>query len=326
MRSTSASLPADPRVATDASVFGTLARGSHALLERVADLGDGITAAIWRNEHAEARYIKPGHHTLSVYLQGGYTTHRQDLPHVFGAPGRVCMLPAEHESAWVIKQPMRLVHPYFAPEALAGHAVRLLDAEPRLFTLHDRTFIEDPHLAHWCTRIARLDWTDLDDRMRANALASDTLSYLVRTQGRTRALPVHGGLAPHVCRRIAAMIDAGLHLPLSIGMLAREANLSEFHFARMFRVSFGIAPHEWVMQCRLARACELLRHTALPLAAVADRCGFAGPTHFSRRFAAHAGASPSRYRQAWQGDAHAATDSLTRPHPGDPHACTAPRL
>ncbi|MDC6176704.1 helix-turn-helix domain-containing protein [Ralstonia solanacearum] len=326
MRPTSASLPADPRVAADASVFGTLARGSHAMLERVADLGDGITAAIWRNEHAEARYIKPGHHTLSVYLQGGYTTHRQDLPHVFGAPGRVCMLPAEHESAWVIKQPMRLVHLYFAPEALAGHAVRLLDAEPRLFTLHDRTFIEDPHLAHWCTRIAQLDWTDLDDRMRANALASDTLSYLVRTQGRTRALPVRGGLAPHVCRRIAAMIDAGLHLPLSIGMLAREANLSEFHFARMFRVSFGVAPHEWVMQRRLARACELLRHSALPLAAVADRCGFAGPAHFSRRFAVHAGASPSRYRQAWQGDPHAATDSLTRPHPGDPHACTAPRL
>lgn len=324
MRPTSASLPADPRVTADASVFGTLARGSRATLERVADLGDGVTAAIWRNEHTEARYVQPGHHTLSIDLQGGYTTHRQDLPHLFGAPGRVCMLPAEHESAWVIEQPMRFVHLYFAPEALAGHAVRLLDAEPRLFTLHDRTFIEYPHLAQWCTRIARLDWTDLDDRMRANALASDTLSYLVQTQGRTRALPVRGGLAPHVCRRIAAMIDAALHLPLSIGALAREANLSEFHFARMFRVSFGIAPHEWVMQRRLARARDLLRHSVLPLAAIADRCGFASPAHFSRRFAAHAGASPSRYRQAWQGDAHAATDFITRP--GDPHACAAPRL
>nr|CCA81864.1 hypothetical protein BDB_160102 [blood disease bacterium R229] len=93
MRPTSAFLPADPRVTADASVFGTLARGSRATLERVADLGDGVTAAIWRNEHTEARYVQPGHHTLSVYLQGGYTTHRQDLPHLFGAPGRVCMLP-----------------------------------------------------------------------------------------------------------------------------------------------------------------------------------------------------------------------------------------
>uniref|UniRef100_A0A0S4TWX3 Transcription regulator, AraC family n=1 Tax=Ralstonia solanacearum TaxID=305 RepID=A0A0S4TWX3_RALSL len=160
--------------------------------------------------------------------------------------------------------------------------------------------------------------------MRANALASDALSYLVRAQGRTRALPVRGGPAPHVCRRIAAMIDASLQLPLSIGVLAREANLSEFHFARMFRVSFGIAPHEWVMQRRLARARDLLRHTALPLVAIADRCGFASPAHFSRRFAAHAGASPSRYRQAWQGDAHAATDFISCP--GDPHACAAPRL
>ena len=292
----------DPRVTADASVFGTLARGSRASLERVANLGDGVTAAIWRNEHDEARYTQPGHHTLSVYLQGGYTTHRQDLPHLFGAPGRVCMLPAEHQSAWVIEQPMRFVHLYFAPDALAGHAVRLLDAEPRLFTLHDRTFIEDVHLAQACTRIAQLDWSDLDDRMRANALANDTLSYLVQTQGRTRALPVRGGLAPHVCRRIAARIDAELHLPLSLGELAAEANLSEFHFARMFRASFGVAPHEWVMQQRLTRAQDLLRNTPLPLATIAERCGFASASHFSRRFALQLGASPSRYRQAWQAD------------------------
>lgn len=204
MRPASTPLPADPRVTADASVFGTLTRGSRATLERVADLGDGVTAAIWRNEHTEARYVQPGHHTLSVYLHGGYTTHRRDQPHLFGAPGRVCMLPAEHESAWVIEQPMRFVHLYFAPEALAGHAVRLLDAEPRLFTLHDRTFIEDPHLAQGCTRIAGLDWTDLDDRMRANALASDTLSYLVRTQGRT---------APRRCAAAWRRTCAGASLP-----------------------------------------------------------------------------------------------------------------
>lgn len=65
MRPTSTPLPADPRVTADASVFGTLTRGSRATLERVADLGDGVTAAIWRNEHTEARYVQPGHHTLS---------------------------------------------------------------------------------------------------------------------------------------------------------------------------------------------------------------------------------------------------------------------
>ncbi|WP_104654393.1 helix-turn-helix domain-containing protein [Ralstonia insidiosa] len=301
MRPTHDPTSPDPRVTADASVFGTLARGSRASLERVVNLGDGVTAAIWSNEHDEAHYVQPGHHTLSVYLQGGYTTHRQDLPNLFGAPGRVCMLPAEHESAWVIEKPMRFVHLYFAPDALAGHAVRLLDAEPRLFTLHDRTFIEDAHLTQSCARIAQLDWSDLDDRMRANALANDTLSYLVQTQGRTRALAVRGGLAPHVCRRIASRIEAELHLLLSIGELAAEANLSEFHFARMFRASFGVAPHEWVLQRRIARAQDLLRSTTLPLATIAERCGFASPSHFSRRFATQLGASPLRYRQAWQG-------------------------
>jgi len=92
-----------------------------------------------------------------------------------------------------------------------------------------------------------------------------------------------------------------LHLPLSLGDLAAEANLSEFHFARMFRASFGVAPHEWVMQQRLARAQDLLRNTTLPLATVAERCGFASASHFSRRFALQLGASPSCYRRAWRG-------------------------
>ena len=149
------------------------------------------------------------------------------------------------------------------------------------------------------TRFTQLSRVPLD-RMRANALANDTLSYLVQTQGRTRALAVRGGLAPHVCRRIAARIDAELHLPLSLGQLAAEANLSEFHFARMFRASFGVAPHEWVMQQRMARAQTLLRTTTLALATIAERCGFASASHFSRRFSLQLGASPSRYRQAWQ--------------------------
>ena len=114
-------------------------------------------------------------------------------------------------------------------------------------------------------------------------------------------MAVRGGLAPHVCRRIASRIEAELHLLLSIGELAAEANLSEFHFARMFRASFGVAPHEWVLQRRIARAQDLLRSTTLPLATIAERCGFASPSHFSRRFATQLGASPSRYRQAWQG-------------------------
>lgn len=104
-----------------------------------------------------------------------------------------------------------------------------------------------------------------------------------------------------MCRRLAARIEAELHLAPSLGELAAEANLSAFHFARMFRASFGAAPHDWVMQQRMTRAQTLLRTTALPLATIAERCGFASASHFSRRFSMQLGASPSRYRQAWQG-------------------------
>jgi AraC family transcriptional regulator len=80
-------------------------------------------------------------------------------------------------------------------------------------------------------------------------------------------------------------------------MLAQLAALSEYHLARMFRISFGMAPYTWIAARRLDRARQLLKTTALPLQQVADACGYADLSHFGHRFRAGAGVSPSRYRQ-----------------------------
>lgn len=112
---------------------------------------------------------------------------------------------------------------------------------------------------------------------------------------------VTGGLAPGVKRHVLAWIDAHLDQPLTLADLAQQAGLSEFHFARMFRQSLNMAPHQYVMQQRMAKAQNLICHSALPLTEIALACGFSSPSHFSHRVKAATGLTPSQLRAAQRG-------------------------
>ncbi|MFE5942859.1 helix-turn-helix domain-containing protein [Streptomyces sp. NPDC056480] len=62
----------------------------------------------------------------------------------------------------------------------------------------------------------------------------------------------------------------------------------------------GIRLEQWLIAERLEAACRLLaspRTAALPVAAVAAHCGFASPSHFTRRFRAAYGTTPSEWRR-----------------------------
>ncbi len=282
------------------AVFDTMC-GTDATLERFAWLGDGMAAAIWQrdtDEHLTA-YARPGHHTLSCYLGGGYTTERGGAPGSYGAPRLLCTLPDWHESEWVVRGHLRLLHVYFMPEHFTRRAVLELDREPRELTLADRTYFEHPRLLQLCEALVATPWDGADARLRANEITHETLSALLTSQGvARRELRLRGGLAPLVRRRLADYIEDNLARPITLGMLAQLACLSEFHLARMFRVSFGMPPSAWTAQRRIERACTLLRTTALPLQQVADACGYADLSHFGHRFRAALGAPPGQYRKA----------------------------
>lgn len=64
-------------------------------------------------------------------------------------------------------------------------------------------------------------------------------------------------------------------------------------------VPSGMTPHGFIQQAKLARACALLCDEGwrdVPIARIADQCGFADAAHFSRAFHAHYGAAPTAWR------------------------------
>jgi AraC-like DNA-binding protein len=103
-----------------------------------------------------------------------------------------------------------------------------------------------------------------------------------------------GGLSPGV--RVREYIEAHLENNVSLEVLAGVAGLSISYFARAFKESEGVAPHDYLMRRRVHRALELLVRTDLPLSAIASASGFSDQSHFARRFRQHFGVAPSRYR------------------------------
>ncbi|MPN44151.1 hypothetical protein SDC9_191712 [bioreactor metagenome] len=111
-----------------------------------------------------------------------------------------------------------------------------------------------------------------------------------------------GGLAAQVRRRVLEYIDAHLARSeaLTLSQLAQVANLSEFHFARMFRQSMGCTPHGWIALKRLARARDLLGQPrgAPALEMVAAECGYSSASHLARSFRVEMGVTPTQYARA----------------------------
>lgn len=282
-------------------VFQSMSRSPNARLEHSAELGDGMAAALWTNHHDARDYQAPTHHTLSCYISGGTGTFRREQPGATGAPGKLCVLPADHQSAWVINGAISLAHVYVSQEQFALGCVTLLDREPRELQLREITFFDDEQQTRRFHQLINLNWNEPGERLLTSSLACELLDHALLNQvGLRSGLQLKGGLAAYQRRQLVDMIEQQLAEPLNIGQLAAHCALSPYHFARMFRQSFGLPPHQYLLARRLARARDLLRNSALGLGDIALACGFASASHFANRFKQTVGATPGEYRAAFR--------------------------
>lgn len=91
-------------------------------------------------------------------------------------------------------------------------------------------------------------------------------------------------------------MDRSYAEPLDIPALAAIACVSEAHFIRTFRDTFGETPHRYLQRRRVERAMFLLWHTDLSVTDICFDVGFASLGTFSRTFSAIVGETPSAYR------------------------------
>jgi AraC family transcriptional regulator len=98
-------------------------------------------------------------------------------------------------------------------------------------------------------------------------------------------------------RRLVEFVQEGLGTRISLGSLAAQVHLSPQHFARVFKASFGMTAHEYVLQMRIEAAVQAL-HEGLSssLSDVALSCGFSSHSHMAEVLRRHLGMTPSEVR------------------------------
>lgn len=98
-------------------------------------------------------------------------------------------------------------------------------------------------------------------------------------------------------RRVLDHIDQHLEEAITVAALADLANLSAFHFTRLFTATMGVPPFRYVSRRRLENAMFLLADGTLPLAEIAHRSLFSSQASFNRAFRRATGMTPGEYRR-----------------------------
>ncbi len=96
--------------------------------------------------------------------------------------------------------------------------------------------------------------------------------------------------------RAARYVETHSHEPCTLADLAAQADMSPFHFLRVYRRITGQTPHRHVLATRLRQAARRLRTGSDRITDVAIEAGFGDLSHFNASFVRHFRLSPGAYR------------------------------
>jgi AraC family transcriptional regulator len=132
---------------------------------------------------------------------------------------------------------------------------------------------------------------------RATSLLQRDNGHADRERGAATTTLARGGLTPWQVRQVNRHIDEALASTIRTDDCATAARLSTSHFRRAFKVTFGLTFFRYVNQRRIERAQEMMVMTDQPLCQIAEQCGFADQSHFTRVFRRVVGPSPALWRR-----------------------------
>lgn len=126
----------------------------------------------------------------------------------------------------------------------------------------------------------------------ATSLAAHLLSHYSKQAPDIRAC---GGLSQRSVRKALEYIHEHLGDTITLKAIAAAAGLSQFHFARQFKLKMGCSPYQFVLQKRIERAKELLIRGDHSITAIASELGFSDQSHLTLHFKRLTGTTPRAF-------------------------------
>ena len=97
--------------------------------------------------------------------------------------------------------------------------------------------------------------------------------------------------------RAVSYIDDNIYRKITLGQLAKEFNLSPYHFCRVFEKYFHMTPMRYVLMKKIEISKYLLTYTQDTLSGIASSLNFADQSHFSKTFKQFQKESPLAFRK-----------------------------
>jgi len=184
------------------------------------------------------------------------------------------------------------------------HYRELVQAFPDVTPIADRLFVVDGPRITCAGGTGAIDlaaW--LVDRHLGAAAARKALSILVSDGARSADSPQPMDIGdgetavrdPRL-RRALRILDHTLATPPRAGDLARRVGLSRRQLERLFREELDATPSAYSRRLRLRHGHWLVTRTQRSFTEIAQECGFADASHFSRNLKAAYGATPQALR------------------------------
>ncbi|MEJ2044021.1 MAG: AraC family transcriptional regulator [Reinekea sp.] len=184
------------------------------------------------------------------------------------------------------------------PEFLKTVAHEVADFAPGCIELPHKRGFRDPFLYQLTLQIQ----LELHERKMFGKLFMETAVtmlgiHILRHYSAKKARVAEPGKKPSSksIQRAVDYIHSSLDKPLSLKKLALEANMSSYHFARVFKEIIGCPPHQYVVNVKIQKAKDLLKNRKMPIGLIALELGY-NINHFSQVFRRYTGASPREFR------------------------------
>lgn len=239
--------------------------------------------------------VSGGEGHLAAAADSGLVAHVRRLARESRRVASVCTGATVLAAAGLLDGRRATTHWLFADELAARHPAVHVDPAP--------IYVRDGGVSTAAGVTSALDLAlafvaeDHGDEL-ARQVARGLVTYLQRPGDQAQMSMFVTTPTPNdgLVRELVKVIRSSLDADLDVASLAARAAVSERHLTRLFVTHLGQTPARYVRTIRTEAAAHLLTSSRLPLARIADRCGFTSAEALRRAFVEHYGVTPSRYR------------------------------